>query len=654
MIENVAVNEPPDDKQLDLRSLPAYLRMIRLIAEDESRLRRSFDQAIGRLIEADPWYGLFFNRLRFRFGSFVKGWARTKQDRKWVKVKQHMSTACVCIEGREIWMVINPIFWAYMSLCGDKTENLPEAKEYDDVKIVGELQGEPVTEFERVFRTCLDTTSSVRMGCIKHELLHIVCKHLTRGVPKSDNHDECRRLIIGAELEVNQYIHDGWLWSFAQTIKLYNLPGKLGCEDYARLLPDPKPQKGGGGWPGERGDSGSDRGGEQGESSGSSRGNGDQDQDDEQETESPSGSSEDGNSQDQNNEQEAPSGSFKGDGGQDQQSQDSGQGASSGSSEGSGDQDQDGEQGPSSGSSEGDGDQGQPSKCGGAGNGHDRTGKDDPVNGKDRKEPGTITFDDHRAMTGQFDDVDDGEEFDQEPGFTPPRQGDASFDGYIEHKINGYVRTATDEYLSRYDKSRGLLPGEIEQVLKKMEEKEVVPWQVLLENYISDQYEILPMRSFRRCTRRNEDIFPGKKMDAMHRFVIGTDTSASVVEAELKLFVGQIDRIMRLFDDMPLIWLQCDARVHAVIEYDNPSKLTFEVFGRGGTSFQPIIDWCRENRVPNVILFTDGECPEPDYRGVKVLWVFTPCDEQTEAKLSEFKGRKVFLRWPKGVDESAA
>jgi len=217
----------------------------------------------------------------------------------------------------------------------------------------------------------------------------------------------------------------------------------------------------------------------------------------------------------------------------------------------------------------------------------------------------------------------------------------------VQHKIEGFIRTAADEYQARYAKSRGLLPGEVESVLKKINSRPQVPWESLLDGYVSDLFEVKPLRSFRRPSRRNDELFPGRKMEAVHRIVIGADTSSSVADDELRLYVREMDRIVEVLE-VPLHWIQCDARVNAVVEYDNPHKMEFGIKGRGGTDFQPIIDYCRERRIPHVVIFTDGECPEPDYRGVRVIWVFTPRAVSKREELMKFKGRKVFLEWPKG------
>jgi predicted metal-dependent peptidase len=256
-------------------------------------------------------------------------------------------------------------------------------------------------------------------------------------------------------------------------------------------------------------------------------------------------------------------------------------------------------------------------------------------------------MDDHGAMRGDAGDVDEDAGEGQDPEFVPPTLRDPSFRAYVQHKIEGFIRTASDEFQARYDKSRGTLPGEIEEILKKINARPQVPWENILDGYISDLFEVKPLRSFRRSARRNDDLFPGKKMEAVHQIVVGTDTSGSVSSDELKLYVVHMDRIVKVLE-VPIHWVQCDARVNAVVEYNDPYKMTFGVKGRGGTDFQPIIDYCRKHRIPHVVLFTDGECTEPDYHGVRVIWVFTPTTAAKRAELSKFKGRKVFLEWPKG------
>ena len=701
----LATSLDPSERDLTLEELGSYAKIIRQIIEHPDYLKKSFSQTTGALIRSDPWYGYFLNRLRVRFSWTAKVWAKTKTRKKWVQVQTPMPTMAVAVEGTDLWLIINPLFWAYMSLCADRIDLLPEAKEYDTTEVVDSVLDERLTEFDMMFRQQCKETLDVRCGCLKHELLHIVNHHLTRLLIKGSD-DLQRRMTIAGEVEVNQYISDSWLWSFAQTIQLYDLPAKLACEEYVHLLPKMPEPKGGGGGLGamkQMGQTQEDKkGGGKGDSQESEEGQGqgkqqpkensqDDSGDDQDDPEKQQGGGQSGDDQedsgsgggaddddDENEEGRGGSGDRgdEDDSGEDQDdsggsggSSENGQNEPDGGQSGGGSSHEDDSQADSSPGSDqekGDEDADQADDDSGSGNGDGQQDGDpgdgedqdpgseydltnqDPVKGSQPSSVGGFTFDDHRIMTGDIGEVDvDDEEIDQKPDFKPPKQGDTDFDRYIEHKVNGYIQTATDEFQAHYEKHRGTLPGEIEQALQKMKVKAQVPWEVLLEGYISDQYEIVPLRSFRRSARRHEDIFPGKKLDAMHRVVVATDSSGSVSDDELKLFVREIDRIVEALE-VPVKWVQCDAMVHDVLEYEDVWSMKFNVRGRGGTDFQPIIDYCVQERVPHVVLFTDGECPQPEYRGIRVIWVFTPRMEAKKAELLEFKGPKVFMEWPPG------
>jgi predicted metal-dependent peptidase len=67
---------------------------------------------------------------------------------------------------------------------------------------------------------------------------------------------------------------------------------------------------------------------------------------------------------------------------------------------------------------------------------------------------------------------------------------------------------------------------------------------------------------------------------------------------------------------------QCDTRLNSV-EAFNPKK-NWEIKGRGGTSFQPVIDHYNENgRYTALVYLTDGEAYAPENCPKNTLWVMS-------------------------------
>jgi predicted metal-dependent peptidase len=68
---------------------------------------------------------------------------------------------------------------------------------------------------------------------------------------------------------------------------------------------------------------------------------------------------------------------------------------------------------------------------------------------------------------------------------------------------------------------------------------------------------------------------------------------------------------------------QCDTNLRKVEEF-KPKK-DWEIHGRGGTSFQPVIDYFNEHKgkYTALIYLTDGEAYSPDNCPKNTLWVLS-------------------------------
>jgi predicted metal-dependent peptidase len=66
---------------------------------------------------------------------------------------------------------------------------------------------------------------------------------------------------------------------------------------------------------------------------------------------------------------------------------------------------------------------------------------------------------------------------------------------------------------------------------------------------------------------------------------------------------------------------QCDTQINSIQEF-NPKK-DWEIKGRGGTDFQPVIDHYNEKKglYTALIYLTDGEAYSPDNCPHNTLWV---------------------------------
>lgn len=169
----------------------------------------------------------------------------------------------------------------------------------------------------------------------------------------------------------------------------------------------------------------------------------------------------------------------------------------------------------------------------------------------------------------------------------------------------------------------GNLPLDVQQMVDELCAPPKQSWKRLLRLFSGRG-----SRTVIRSTRLRESTrFPGQpgtRIKRLHRLVVAVDTSGSIGEDLLSEFLNEINGIARAGADITLI--ECDSQIHHIVPYHRRIKPQFK--GGGGTSFDPVMQWLRDNAQKNFggcIYLTDGCAPKPtiDPR-CKVLWVLTP------------------------------
>jgi predicted metal-dependent peptidase len=169
-------------------------------------------------------------------------------------------------------------------------------------------------------------------------------------------------------------------------------------------------------------------------------------------------------------------------------------------------------------------------------------------------------------------------------------------------------------------KTRGNIPGKIAELLELLQD--IPPkfdWRQYLRRFTGGSIIPYTKKLRRKYNKRYEDN-PGLKIKYHKHLLVAIDTSGSVNKEELEEFVNELVHIHKTGGKITVA--QTDAAISSIEEF-NPRKKEFTIHGRGGTDFQPIIDYYRENlkKYTALIFFTDGEAPAPiDVKG-KVLWV---------------------------------
>jgi predicted metal-dependent peptidase len=179
------------------------------------------------------------------------------------------------------------------------------------------------------------------------------------------------------------------------------------------------------------------------------------------------------------------------------------------------------------------------------------------------------------------------------------------------------------------EKSRGTIPGEFEELIKKLQEVEPpkFDWKGYMRRFAGKSVKTYTKKSRRKYNKRLPD-FPGLKIKRQKHILAAVDTSGSVSTKELKEFLNELYHLKKTGSDVTVI--QCDTAISHIGPFD--PKADWEIHGRGGTDFQPVIDYYNENmdKYSCLFYFTDGGAPSPDNARGNLLWVLSSAGSEYE------------------------
>lgn len=203
----------------------------------------------------------------------------------------------------------------------------------------------------------------------------------------------------------------------------------------------------------------------------------------------------------------------------------------------------------------------------------------------------------------------------------------------IKNQINTQLKAAAEQTL----KMRGTIPGELISVISELlkVKPRIFDWKSYFRRMLGSIYDVNIKK-----TRRKESIrFPGAsgiKHKKKVSILVAVDTSGSVSNDELTEFFSEITYIYKAGARITI--LECDSKISAIYEYNG--KWDGKVHGRGGTNFQPVIDYYRKNRrdYSALVYFTDGECTIPINVPRDVVWVIT-----SSGAHQDYPGRVLYI-----------
>lgn len=198
------------------------------------------------------------------------------------------------------------------------------------------------------------------------------------------------------------------------------------------------------------------------------------------------------------------------------------------------------------------------------------------------------------------------------------------FDGMTEAEkklIEKQVQKILQDAKEQTVKKRGTVPGEIEGLIQIEEiTKPKFDWKGYIRRFTGVSTKVFTKKIRRKENRRYEDN-PGLKIKMRQHMLLAIDTSGSVSDTELTEFMNEIHHIYKQGVDVTVV--QCDTSIRSIEPYKGKNEIN--VFGRGGTEFDPVLDYYNANlkKYTSLVYFTDGECYTSVKPKGKVLWVLS-------------------------------
>lgn len=197
--------------------------------------------------------------------------------------------------------------------------------------------------------------------------------------------------------------------------------------------------------------------------------------------------------------------------------------------------------------------------------------------------------------------------------------------GLIKKQADYQMKEVADQVT----KSRGKIPSELAGYIDALSfvEPPKFDWRSYVRRFAGGSTRVFTKKLRRKFNKRFDEN-PGLKIKPKRHVLVAVDTSGSVSDSELQEFFHEVHHIFKTGTEITVV--QCDAAISNVSSYRK--NLEIKIHGRGGTSFEPVIDYYAENlhKFTCLIYFTDGEAPAPSKAPRKILWVLSSISKKTD------------------------
>lgn len=184
------------------------------------------------------------------------------------------------------------------------------------------------------------------------------------------------------------------------------------------------------------------------------------------------------------------------------------------------------------------------------------------------------------------------------------------------------------------------MPPRIQSFLQRQTQAPAIPWERVLRQF-ARKYGNRSLGHTNHRKSKRFGTFPGLRIRKSGKLLVAIDTSGSVGEEQLQGFFTEIWQLHQ--QGLDLLILESDYTLQR--KYTFQGRFPKQVKGRGGTDFNPAIQYAQEQETGDALIyFTDGQAPPPRVPiRLPLLWVFCGSAAVSMEHWKQFPGQYAIM-----------
>lgn len=177
----------------------------------------------------------------------------------------------------------------------------------------------------------------------------------------------------------------------------------------------------------------------------------------------------------------------------------------------------------------------------------------------------------------------------------------------------------------------GDLPKGVERFITS-NKKSQISWRENLYRYVN----VHSKSDYRMFPPSKKHLYRGIALPSIYgeelKIAVAIDTSASIDDELLKVFLAELEEIMQLFTHYMIELIECDAEIQNIQQLTPHEPLNSTFKGGGGTDFRPVFEHLEQSHedFKFLIYFTDGKGTFPKHEPfIDTLWVMPSQTEES-------------------------